>query len=162
MAQLGLPMTALTLPEPSTALTEWRAAFRARWGVKTIIVGNDSFSVLDIVRSLQSGAFVASLADRPYDGNNVPVDLPHGRIRFSTGPVLLALLAGCPIVPVGITRQPDGLYHIEARAYIMPRWQPEGREETLRRYTEEVAAALVPLFAAYPEQWYHFAPLRVK
>ena len=162
MAQLGFPMTALTLPEPSTALTEWRAAFRARWGVKTIVVGNDSFSVLDIVRSLQSGAFVASLADRPYDGNNVPIDLPHGRIRFSTGPVLLALLAGCPIVPVGITRQPDGLYHIEARAYIMPRWQPEGREETLRRYTEEVAAALVPLFAAYPEQWYHFAPLRVK
>lgn len=161
MAQLGFPMTALTLPEPSTALTEWRAGFRARWGVKTIVVGNDSFSVLEIVRSLQQGAFVASLADRPYDGNSVPVDLPHGRIRFSTGPVLLALLAGCPIVPVGITRQADGLYHIEARAYIMPRWQPAGRTATLEHYTREVAGALVPLFAAYPEQWYHFAPLRV-
>ncbi len=160
MAQLGFPMTALTLPEPSTALTEWRANFRARWGVKTIVVGNDSFSVLEIVRSLQSGAFVASLADRPYDGNSIPVDLPHGRIRFSTGPVLLALLAGCPIVPVGITRQPDGLYHIEARAYIAPRWMPEGRAATLEHYTREVAAALVPLFVAYPEQWYHFAPLR--
>ena len=160
MAQLGFPMTALTLPEPSTTLTEWRAEFRARWGVKTIVVGNDSFSVLDIVRSLQGGAFVASLADRPYDGNSVPVDLPHGRIRFSTGPVLLALLAGCPIVPVGITRQPDGLYHIEARAYIEPRWQPAGRTTTLDHYTREVAAALVPLFVAYPEQWYHFTPLR--
>jgi lauroyl/myristoyl acyltransferase len=73
---------------------------------------------------------------------------------------LLALLAGCPIVPVGITRQPDGRYHIEARAYIEPAWLPEGREETLRRYTREVAAALTPLFIAYPEQWYHFAPLR--
>lgn len=160
MAQLGFPMTALTLPEPTTALTEWRAEFRARWGVKTIVVGNDSFSVLDIVRSLQGGAFVASLADRPYDGNSVPVDLPHGRIRFSTGPVLLALLADCPIVPVGITRQPDGQYHIEARDYIEPSWLPEGREETLRHYTRAVAAALTPLFAAYPEQWYHFAPLR--
>ena len=160
MAQLGFPMTALTLPEPSTALTEWRADFRARWGVETIVVGNHSFSVLDIVRSLQNGAFVASLADRPYDGNSVAVDLPHGRIRFSTGPVLLALLAGCPIVPVGITRQPDGLYHIEARAYIEPHWQPEGRTATLELYTREVAAALVPLFAAYPEQWYHFTALR--
>jgi KDO2-lipid IV(A) lauroyltransferase len=160
MAQLGFPMTALTLPEPSTALTEWRADFRARWGVETIVVGNHSFSVLDIVRSLQNGAFVASLADRPYDGNSAAVDLPHGRIRFSTGPVLLALLAGCPIVPVGITRQPDGLYHIEARAYIEPHWQPEGRTATLELYTREVAAALVPLFAAYPEQWYHFTSLR--
>jgi predicted exporter len=160
MAELGFPMTALTLPEPSTALTEWRANFRARWGVKTIVVGNDSFSVLDIVRSLHQHAFIASLADRPYDGNSVPVDLPHGRIRFSTGPVLLALLAGCPIVPVGITRQSDGLYHIEARAYIQPRWLPEGRAATLEHYTREVAACLVPLFVAYPEQWYHFAPLR--
>ena len=160
MAQLGFPMTALTLPEPSTALTEWRADFRARWGVNTIVVGNGSFSVLDIVRALQNGAFVASLADRPYDGNSVPVTLPHGRIRFSTGPVLLALLAGCPIVPVGITRQPDGLYHIEARGYIEPKWQPEGRTSTLDFYTREVAAALVPLFVAYPEQWYHFASLR--
>lgn len=160
MAELGFPMTALTLPEPSTSLTEWRAEFRARWGVKTIVVGNDSFSVLDIVRSLHQRAFVASLADRPYDGNSVPVDLPHGRIRFSTGPVLLALLAGCPIVPVGITRQPDGLYHIEARAYIEPRWLPEGRTATLEHYTREVAGCLVPLFVAYPEQWYHFAPLR--
>ncbi len=160
MAELGFPMTALTLPEPSTALTEWRADFRARWGVKTIVVGNDSFSVLDIVRSLHQRAFIASLADRPYDGNSVPVDLPHGRIRFSTGPVLLALLAGCPIVPVGITRQPDGLYHIEARDYIQPRWLPEGRAATLEHYTRQVAECLVPLFVAYPEQWYHFAPLR--
>lgn len=160
MAQLGFPMTALTLPEPSTALTEWRAEFRARWGVKTIVVGDHSFSVLDIVRSLGEGAFIASLADRPYDGNSVDVDLPHGRIKFSTGPVLLALLAGCPIVPVGITRQSDGLYHIEALDYIQPEWQPEGRQPTLEIYTRQVARALVPLFVAYPEQWYHFAPLR--
>ena len=160
MAQLGFPMTALTLPEPSTALTKWRADFRARWGVKTIVVGNDSFSVLDIVRSLQQGAFVASLADRPYDGNAIPIDLPHGRILFSTGPVLLALLAGCPIVPVGITRQPDGQYHIEARCTIEPVWRADGRAATLTHYTEEVAAALVPLFTAYPQQWYHFSSLR--
>lgn len=160
MAQLGFPMTALTLPEPSTALTEWRAEFRARWGVQTIVVGNHSFSVLDIVRSLGAGAFIASLADRPYDGNCVDVDLPHGRIKFSTGPVLLALLAGCPIVPVGITRQHDGLYHIEALEYIQPVWQAEGRQQTLDHYTRQVARALVPLFTAYPEQWYHFAPLR--
>jgi lauroyl/myristoyl acyltransferase len=125
-------------------------------------VGDHSFSVLDIVRSLNSGAFIASLADRPYDGNSVTVDLPHGKIKFSTGPVLLALLADCPIVPVGITRQADGLYHIEALGYIEPHWQPEGREYTLDLYTRQVASALVPLFVAYPEQWYHFAPLRCR
>jgi lauroyl/myristoyl acyltransferase len=159
MTQLGFPMTALTLPEPSPALTQWRADFRARWGVKTIVVRDDSFSVLDIVRTLREGGFVASLADRPYDEGPIPVECPHGHILFSKGPVLLSLLASCPIIPVGIIRQPDGKYHIEAGAMIEPRWLPEGRKETLAYFTRQIASALIPMFARAPEQWYHFSPL---
>jgi KDO2-lipid IV(A) lauroyltransferase len=160
MAQLGFSMTALTLPEPSQALTQWRSDFRARWGVKTIVVRDDSFSVLEIVRSLREGGFIASLADRPYDENSIPVDCPHGQILFSKGPVLLSLLAGCPIIPVGIMRRADGKYDIEAGAMIEPHWLPEGRNATLTHYTREIASVLVPMFARSPEQWYHYSPLR--
>ena len=160
MTQLGFPMTALTLPEPSPALTQWRSDFRARWGVKTIVVRDDSFSVLDIVRTLREGGFVASLADRPYDDNPIPVECPHGQILFSKGPVLLSLLASCPIIPVGIIRRADGKYDIEAGAAIEPRWLPEGREATLAHYTRQIASILVPMFARAPEQWYHYSPLR--
>ncbi len=160
MTQLGLPITALTLPEPSPALTQWRSDFRARWGVKTIVVRDNSFSVLDIVRTLLEGGFVASLSDRPYDDGPISVECPHGRILFSKGPVLLALLAGCPMIPVGIIRRSDGRYNITAGTPIEPHWLPEGRAETLAHYTRQVASALMPLFARAPEQWYHFAPLR--
>jgi lauroyl/myristoyl acyltransferase len=159
MRQLGFPMTALTLPEPSTELTKWRADFRGRWGVKTIVVGNDNFSVIQIVRALNDGAFVASLIDRPYDGTGTEVQLPHGKILFSTAPVLIALLANCPIIPVGVTRQRDGRYRIEAHAAIHPHWLPQGRKETLEHYTQEIAASLVPMFTKEPEQWYHFSEL---
>ena len=160
MTQLGFSMTALTLPEPSPALTQWRSDFRERWGVKTIVVRDDSFSVLDIVRSLREGSFIASLADRPYDDNPIPVDCPHGQILFSKGPVLLSLLAGCPVIPVGIIKRADGKYDIEAGTIIEPRWLPEGREATLAHYTRQIAAVLVPMFARTPEQWYHYSPLR--
>ena len=161
MTQLGFPITALTLPEPTSALTQWRADFRARWGVKTIVVRDDTFAILDIVRTLRDGGFVASLADRPYDDGPIAVECPHGSILFSKGPVLLALLAACPIIPVGVIRQPDGTFDIEAGTMIEPRWLPGGREETLACYTRQIAAALVSLFARAPEQWYHYSPLRL-
>jgi lauroyl/myristoyl acyltransferase len=160
MKELGFPMTALTLPEPTSELTEWRADFRGRWGVKTIVVGDDQFSVVQIVRALNEGAFVASLVDRPYDGTGCEVQLPHGKILFSTAPVLIALLANCPIIPVGVTRQRDGRYRIEAHEAILPRWLPEGRKETLEYYTREIAASLVPMFTNEPEQWYHYSELQ--
>ena len=159
LAQMGFPMAALTLPEPGSGLTEWRADFRARWGVKTIVIGQESFAVLDAVRALQSGTFVASLADRPYDDNGLDITLPHGRMKFATGPVLLALLAECPIVPVAILRERNGTYLMDARTYIKPSWLPEGREQTLRHYTQMVAASLVPVFQQWSEQWFQFAPV---
>lgn len=157
---LGFPMTALTLPEPTSELTEWRARFRGRWGVKTIVVGSDQFSVVEIVRALNEGAFVASLIDRPYDGTGAEVQLPHGKILFSTAPVLISLLAKCPIIPVGLTRQRDGRYRIEAHEPIKPRWLPEGRKETLEYYAREIATSLVPMFMNEPEQWFHFSELQ--
>lgn len=161
MSQLGFPMTALTLPEPSSELTQWRADFRARWGVKTAVVGKDTFSFLEIVKTIQGGGFVASLADRPFDENSTPVPFPHGYVPFSNGPTLLALLAGCPIVPVGITRAKDGKFRIEACAYLEPRWLPAGREATLGFYTRQIAEALLPMLVRNPEQWYQFSPLRI-
>lgn len=159
MREMGFPITALTLPEPSAELTQWRADFRARWGVETIIVGNDDFSVVEIVRALSQGAFVALLIDRPYDGKGIPVPVPHGEILFSTAPVLIALLAHTPIIPVGVIQQPDGNYQIEAHSAIEPQWLPEGREATLKHYTGRIASSLIPLFTKAPDQWYHFSPL---
>lgn len=159
MAQMGFPVVALTLPEPTEELTGWRAAFRARWGVETLVVGNSSFSAVEIVRRLNEGAFVASLADRPHDENAVVVPLPHGEMLFSTGPVLLALLGKCPIIPVAASRQPDGKFRMEALAWIEPRWLESGKHATLEHFTREIAAALVPAFAAAPSHWFHYARL---
>jgi len=160
MNQMGFPMTALTQPEPSQGLTKWRADFRARWGVKTIVVGDDAFSVVEIARTLRSGGFVAMLTDRPYNNSNsIPVECPNGHILFSGAPVLISLISGCPIIPVGVTTQSDGRYQITAQPSIYPKWLPSGREESLTHFTREIARSLIPMFKKYPDQWYHFSSL---
>ena len=161
MSEMGFPITAITLPEPTPKLTQWRAAFRKRWNIDTVVIGGDAFSVLDVTRAIQNGRFVAILADRPYDENSIPVAMPQGTIPFSTGPALIALLAQCPIIPVGILKQRDGRFRVVATNFITPQWLPEGRAATLEHYTREIAQSLMPLFQEDPEQWFHFAPLAV-
>ncbi len=160
MSQMGYPITALTLPEPTSELTDWRAQFRRRWGVETVVVGGDAFSAVEITRRLRDGAMVALLCDRPFDANCVEVDLPHGRIPFSTAPVLLSLLSEAPIVAVSITRQDNGKFAIHAEPPMFPEWLPEGREATLAHFTTRLAKDhLVPMFQRRPEQWLHFSRL---
>lgn len=163
MTRFGFPITILTFREPSPELTKWRAEFRARWGVKTIVVGEDAFAVVEIVRTLREGGFVAMLADRPYNpADAIPVEYPHGSILFSRGPALLSLLSGCPVIPVGITTGMDGLFRVEAGPPITTSWSSSGREESIAAATRRIAAALLPMFRREPEQWYHFAPLGIK
>lgn len=161
LAELGFPMVTLTLPEPSESLTQWRAEFRLRWGVRTLIVGGDAFSAVEITRELRAGTFVALLADRPFNEHSVPVPLPHGEILFSTAPVMVSLLSGAPIIPVGLTLQPDGKHRVEARPMITPKWLPEGREASLLHFTQQLAQELTPMFVRAPEQWHHFSDLAV-
>ena len=162
MTRFGFPVTILTFREPSPELTRWRAEFRSRWGVKTIVVGEDAFAVVEIVRTLRAGGFVAMLADRPYNpGDAIPVEYPHGSIPFSRGPALLSLLAGCPVIPVGITTGKDGLFRVEAGPAITTSWSGGDREASIAAATRNIAAALLPMFRRNPEQWYHFAPLRI-
>lgn len=157
MSQLGYPVVTLTLPEPSEALTKWRADFRKMWGVETVVVGADAFSAVEITRALGRGALVALLADRPFDGHSARITLPHGHIPFSTSPVLLSLLSGAPIVPVGITRETDGRFRVEASPPVWPEWLPEGREATFEKFTRELAEErLVPMFCNHPDQWHHY------
>jgi KDO2-lipid IV(A) lauroyltransferase len=160
LSKMGFPVTAITMPEPSSALTEWRAQFRRRWGVETIVIGNGSFAALDVVRAIHNKRFVALLVDRPMDAQTVAVDLPHGKMLFSTGPALVALLAKCPVVPVGIIQQPDGRFEMVATGVIQPEWIPAGRAASLEQLTRQIADQLLPLFQAHPKQWYHFHPVR--
>jgi lauroyl/myristoyl acyltransferase len=158
LAQMGIPSTVLTYPEPSRALTEWRAAFRRRWNVETLEIGTDSFAFLEIAEHLRRGKFVATLIDRPHPTDSTPVSLPNGTAHFSAGILLLAAHGGVPVIPATMSRQADGTYHsrIFPPLFIKERGS---RAETLRFYSQQIADTFLPVLCAQPEQWYQFVPL---
>lgn len=158
LAWQGFDAVVLTYPEPSAALTRWRADFRARWKVGTLEVGADSFAFLQIAECLRRGKFIASLIDRPHPTDSTPVRLPNGRALFSTGILLLAAHTGAPVIPATMVRRRDGSYHAQifAPIFVTPRGS---RADTLAFYSQQIADTLLPVLCAYPEQWYQFVPV---
>jgi KDO2-lipid IV(A) lauroyltransferase len=158
LAHQGYPGVVLTYPEPSPALTAWRAEFRRGWNVGTLEIGTDSFAFLQIAEHLRRGCFVASLIDRPHPTDSTPVTLPHGTAHFSTGILLLAAHAGVPVIPATMVRRRDGAYHAQifTPLYIEA---AESRADTLLFYSQKIADTIRPVLCAHPEQWYQFVPV---
>ncbi|MFH1066286.1 MAG: MMPL family transporter [bacterium] len=158
MQEFGFPTAALTFPEPSRELTQWRAAYRRRWGVETIEVGEDEFAFFEILRQLRQGKFIAAPLDRPGDFQSVEVTFPGGRVRFASGVLLIALAAQCPVIPSTIVAKADGSYRIEAHPPL--ELKPRGsREETLHFYAQKIADVILPTLCQYRTQWYQFVSL---
>lgn len=159
LGRMGYPVAVVTLSEHTPELTGWRARFRRRWGAETIEIGADAFSSLRVVQAVNEGGFAAMLADRPSNGPSVPIDLPNGRIAFSSSPALMAWLADCPVIPVTILRRKDGLYRIVSRPCVWPRQFTGNREECVAAATRDIAASLFEDIAREPHQWYQFVPV---
>jgi len=158
MHEFGYPMVALTNPEPSAELTQWRAAYRARWGVETVELGGAEWQFVEIVKELKAGKFVAALFDRPHASQSFSARLPGGLLPCSSGILLLALLGQCPVIPVTVVAKPNRRYRLEALPPITIERTAKS-SEMLQRYTQELVDALLPTITAHPEQWFQFAPL---
>ncbi|MEO6847315.1 MAG: lysophospholipid acyltransferase family protein [Chthoniobacterales bacterium] len=161
LSEMGYQVAVVTLPEPRQNLTSWRTEFRSRWGAETIEIGDDLFSALKVVHSLQEGKLTAMLVDRPFGARAIPIDLPNGKALFSPSPAIVAFASGRPVVPVIVTKMPNQNYVIEALGCIYPERLPEGREASIEVMTKKIAAILVAKIAQHPKQWFQFVPLEI-
>jgi predicted exporter/lauroyl/myristoyl acyltransferase len=158
MARHGCKMLVLTQAEPDPHLTAMRQASRARWGIETLVVGEDAFVFVEIIKRLQQGATVALLVDRPPAPTAVIVNLFGRKFFASIAAAELARASGCAIVPTFIVREADGY-----RAQILPeiaydRAAISNREARIR-LTQEIIRAFEPVIRQHPTQWFHFVPV---
>lgn len=157
LAWRGFPMTIVTLDEPDVALTEWRERWRERAGVKTVTIGSDQFSFLDIVGALRRNECVAMLVDRPHAGTGQAVTLFGRPTAFAAGPALLSHHTGAPVLPAHVLATPGGKYASLIGPPIAMAAGPT--RATLATNTQRIADAFAPLIAAHPDQWYQFVRL---
>ncbi len=158
LTQRGYQLQVITLAEPGSGLTEMRQASRAKWGIETLVIGEDPFAFVEVIRRLEGGATVALLMDRPPEASAVTVELFGRPFSASISAAELARASGCVLLPVYLPRNHHGY-----AAHILPavpydRAALRQREARLQ-LTREIMRAFEPAIRQHLDQWYHFVPI---
>ena len=158
LRQFGQRPLVLTAPEPGDQFTDLRAAARARLGIDTLVVGEDPFAFVEVIRRLQSGGVVALLVDRPPAATAVDVTFLGRPFRASIAVAELARASGAVVLPVYLVRGTAG-YQAHALAPIPYDRRQLGDRTRRIAFTGDILRAFEPVVRQFPDQWFHFVPV---
>jgi KDO2-lipid IV(A) lauroyltransferase len=159
LARLGLPLTVVTLEEPSSELTRWREACRRQLGIKTITVGpGHPFAFVEMMQTLRKNELIAMLVDRPYAGTGACVDLFGRKTEFSSAPALLAHHTGARVLPAFVLNDGQGGYRTMAEAPVAMEKNGD-LQATIAANTQRIASVFESVSRRHPEQWFNYTPL---
>ncbi len=159
LALRGLPMTVITLEEPSTELTRWRDELRQRLGIKTITVGpGHDFAFVEMMNVLRRNEILAMLVDRPYADTGARVKFCGRDTPFSTAPALLWQHTGAAVVPAFVLQESGGRYISFADAPLDFQ-SHEDKRAALVKNTQHLATHFEDIIRKYPEQWFNYVPI---
>jgi lauroyl/myristoyl acyltransferase len=158
LARRGIKLLVLTQAEPGSGLTELRMASRAKWGIETVVVGNDAFAFVEVIKRLQEGATVAVLVDRPSAPSAVRVNLFGRPFLASVAAAELARASGCVLARGYVLRRGDSYI-----ARMFPEIEYDRRalnnREARRELTQQILRAFEPDIREHVDQWFHFVPI---
>jgi KDO2-lipid IV(A) lauroyltransferase len=158
LARRGVNICVITLQEPEVELTELRKAARARWGIRTLVIGENPFAFVDVIRELDRGTTVALLMDRPPLASAALVQFLGRPFHASVAAAELARASGCALLPVCLPRTGNGY-----RAEVLPEIRYDratlGQREARLALTQEIMCVFEPLVQEYASQWFHFVPI---
>jgi phosphatidylinositol dimannoside acyltransferase len=150
----GVPMTAVVERIDPPALFDWFVEYRRGIGLEIVPLGPDAGR--SVVQAVKQCHAVALLCDRDINRSGVEVTFFGERTTLPSGPAVLALRTGAPLLPTAVyDRGP--VHHGVVRPPI-----PVDRRGTFRadvaRITQALADELEELIRAAPEQWHLMQP----
>jgi predicted RND superfamily exporter protein/lauroyl/myristoyl acyltransferase len=158
LTQLGIRLTILTMAEPDDGLTDLRIEARRRCGVETLVIGQDDFAFVEVIKQLQAGADLAISLDRPPEKGGVPTEFFGHPFEASLAAAELARASGCALIGVTIVRRPDG-YAVKVLPEFTYDRKALGNREARRELTQQILRAFEPEIRKDIDQWYQFTPI---
>jgi KDO2-lipid IV(A) lauroyltransferase len=158
LAERGIKLAVVTLIEPGEGLTELRQDCRARSGIETVVIGEDPFAIVEVIKRLQQGGTMALLIDRPPKSVATTVEFCGRPFVAAIAAAELARASGCVIAPVVIPRVESG-YRVELLPPISYDRAALNERSARQQLTQDIMRAFEPSVRKYADQWYHFLPI---
>ena len=145
---LGLPISAVALPQPSRRLNEFFQRHRMAHGMIEIPFGS---AARECLRTLRRNEAVGLLADRDFTPHQSTVPFFGRAARLTSGPARLARFSKAPILPLFLVQLPGTRFRLIVRDPILPETGMTQEDLALR-----IAEALEETIREYPTQWFVF------
>ena len=150
-----VPVTAVVERVEPPALFDWFVEFRERIGMEIVPLGPDAGR--SIVKAIKEAHVIALLCDRDIAGGGTEVTFFGETTTLPSGPAVLALRTGAPLIPTGVYDQGGGHHHAVVRPPIPADRRGSFRDD-VARITQAMADELEGLIRRAPEQWHLLQP----
>ncbi len=148
--QIGIPFSVVVKPQRNPYVTKWLEAARTKWINKIIPSG---LSVRQVYKELKDKNIVAMVADQRGPSNGLKLDFMGRPASFFSGPAILAIKTGAPILYGIPVRQKDFLY--KAKIFEVSKENlPEDEEDKIKEFTKRHKEYLEGFIKENPEQWF--------
>jgi phosphatidylinositol dimannoside acyltransferase len=151
----NVPVTAVVERVEPPALFDWFVEFRERIGMEIVPLGPDAGR--SIVKAIKQANVIALLCDRDIAGGGTEVTFFGETTTLPSGPAVLALRTGAPLIPTGVYDQGGGRHHAVIRPPIPAERRGSFRDD-VARITQAMASELEGLIRRRPEQWHMLQP----
>ena len=149
-----VPVTAVVERIEPPALFDWFVAYRRSIGMEIVPLGPDAGR--SVVNAVKARHVIALLCDRDINRSGVEVTFFGETTTLPSGPAVLALRTGAPLLPTAIYDR-GRTHHGVVRPPI-----PVARQGSFRsdvgRITQALAGELELLISEAPEQWHLMQP----
>jgi len=149
MAERGLKVAEVVRSFDNPRVDAAIDGIRQTGGVVTIPKDNAG---ADIIRHLKSGYMVGVLVDQSPRDSAVPVTFFGHPCWATIAPVMVAVRARVPVLPVSLTRNPDNSYTLQFYPTIEMERSGDARGDLVRN-SQRCQDAIEAIVRAHPEQW---------
>lgn len=148
---LGVPVSVVYRPLDFTPLERFFYQFRSRFGAQMV---SSSGAVREVVRRLRRQENVTLLMDQNVDWyEGVFVDFFGHRACSNKSLALLAMRTGAPVVPVYLSREPDGGFRVDIAPQV-PTLRTGDKHRDVEENTLAYNRVLESFIRQRPDQWF--------
>ena len=148
--QINIPFYVVIKPQRNPYVTKWLEDVRTKWINKIIPSG---ISVRQVYKELLDKNIVAMVADQRGPIEGIKLDFMGRPAYFYSGPAMLALKTGAPLLYGIPVRQKD--YSYKAVIYEVSKDNLQGSDsEKITELTRRHKEYLEKFIKEYPEQWF--------
>lgn len=146
---INIPFNVVVKQLRNKYVNDWMNSIRTKWGSKIIPLG---VSIRATYSVLKEGKILAMIADQRGPEEGLKLNFFGKKTSVFTGPAVLSLKTGAPLIyGIGV-RQKDFSYLIELKE-IDKNNLPDDFDEQVKVLTERMIEYLEEIISKYPEQW---------